>query len=91
MKMNQKNNIFFFVIVPFILGMIYIVIGGFFLYRVYAYWNCGLPLYYADSDKVGQWIGFEKRLDIILWLIIAIMLIKFLLDKNGSIVLTSRN
>jgi len=70
------------VIASFTLGMIYVLIGGIFLYRVYAYWNGGLPLYYANSDKVGQWIGFEKMLDIILWLIVVIMLIRFLLDKK---------
>lgn len=68
-------------------GMIYTLIGGIFLYRVYAYWDGGLPLYYANSDKVGQWVGFEAGLDIVLWLIIIIMLIKFILDKNAPGVL----
>lgn len=81
----------FAVIVSFRLGMIYMLLGGVFLYRVYAYWNGGLPLYYANSDIVGQWVGFEKKLDIILWLIIIVMLIKFLLDKAASLSLKERN
>jgi Gpi18-like mannosyltransferase len=77
----------FAVIVSPKLGMIYMLLGGFFLYRVYAYWSGGLPLYYADSDSIGQWIGFEKTLDIILWLLIILMLTKFLLEKAAPVVL----
>ena len=78
------------VIVFPILGMIYVLLGGVFLYRVYIYWGGGLPPYYANSDVVGQWIGFEKILDIVLWLLIIIILIKFVLDKNIFIALRSK-
>lgn len=71
----------FAVIASFQFGVVYVFIGGIFLYRVYAYWSGGLPLYYADSDSVGQWVGLDKVLDIILWLLIVIMLIKFIWIK----------
>jgi Gpi18-like mannosyltransferase len=72
------------IIVSPILGTIFVLLGGFFLYRVYVYWGGSVPPYYANSLplKVTRWHGFENALDIILWLIIITMLIKFLLTKN---------
>jgi Gpi18-like mannosyltransferase len=72
---------FFAVIIFPVLGTIYLLLGGIFLWRVYAYWGGAAPPYYANSIEVGQWIGFEKFLDIILWLIIVTMLIKLVFDK----------
>lgn len=63
------------------LGMVYLLIGGFFLFRVYVYWGGGVYPYYANSDVVGKWIGFNKTLDIVLWITVVIMLINFLLKS----------
>jgi hypothetical protein len=77
---------FFAIIVFYRLGFIYTCCGGLFLYRVYTYWSGGFPMNYANSNQVGQWVGFEKVLDIILWLIMCIMLAAFLFRKSKKIV-----
>jgi len=64
-----------------ILGTLYGICGGLFLFRVYSYWGGSAPPYYANSDKVGQWVGFNMWLDILLWLLIVAMLAMFLLKK----------
>ena len=68
------------IIVAPILGTIFVLLGGLFLYRVYAYWGGSVPPYYANSGplEVTRWHGFENILDIILWLIVITMLIRFL-------------
>lgn len=63
------------------LGIAYVLCGGIFLYRVYTYWSGGFPMYYANSDQMGQWKGFEEFLDIALWFVVVTMLIIFLKEK----------
>ena len=72
---------YYAVMVTPVLGTIYLLVGGIFLYRVYNYWGGGVSPYYANSDAVGQWVGFEQTLDILLWTIVIMMLTWFLL-KN---------
>lgn len=74
-------SLFAVIVFPF-LGSFYVFLGGFFLFRVYMYWSGGKQPYYANSDVVGQWIGFEKTLDFILWFIVVVMLIKFFVRLN---------
>ncbi len=72
---------FFSVMVLPALGTIYLVAGGFFLYGVYRYWRISQLPYYPDS-YFGR--GFNANLDIILWALIVIMLIKFVLKKSAN-------
>lgn len=65
-----------------VLSSIYTFTGGIFLYRVYTFWSGGFPLNNANSDKVGQWKGFDETLDIILWIILCVMLLFFLIAKK---------
>lgn len=64
-----------------VLGTVYVVLGGIFLFRVYRYWSGGVPPYFADSDTVGQWIGFEKTLDLAVWGVVVVMLAAFIFMK----------
>jgi len=64
-----------------ILGSLYLIIGAFFLYRVYRFWGAGVSPYYANAFEMDKWGGFEKSLDIILWTIVVLMLIIFLFNK----------
>ncbi len=89
---------FFAIIVLPVLGSIYLLIGGFFLYRVYAYWGGAAPPYFANSYnvgqwvgfgkntdmlfRVGQWVGFDKGVNIVLWLLVITMLIRFIVMKK---------
>ncbi len=57
-----------------VVGTLYSILSGFFLYRVYTFWSGGFPMYYANSDKVGQWIGQDKVLDLVIWFLVAAML-----------------
>jgi len=68
---------YFAVITSPFLGTVYLLLGGIFLFRVYTYWGGAIPPYYANSDAAGQWIGFNKLLDIALWVIIFMMLVDF--------------
>ncbi len=72
---------YFAILVMPSLAMPYLFIGAFFLYRVYSYWGGGVFPYYANSLKAGQWVGFEQALDILLWIIVVSMLIRFLYLK----------
>lgn len=72
---------FLSLIVFFRLGVIYALLGAFFLYRVYNFWGGWTPPFFANSWQYGQWSGFERFLDIILWCYIVFMLIKFILAK----------
>ena len=65
-----------------ILGVAYSWVGGFFLYRVYTFWSGGFPMYHANSDRVSQWVGFDKTLDMIVCGIVALMLIQFIVKKK---------
>lgn len=67
-------------VVPY-LGAVYLLAGGFFLFKVYAYWGGGTRPYYANSDLIGQWGGFNNILGMILWVILIIMLVKFILNS----------
>ncbi len=65
-------------------GAAYAFLGGFFLFRVYAYWGGLQPPYYANSDLVGPWVGFEKGLGFALWFLVVLMLARFLLKTRSS-------
>ncbi len=60
-------------------GGLYGIFGGLFLYRVYTYWSGGFPMNYANSLSVGveKWVGIDKILILILWLIVCSMLFEF--------------
>lgn len=60
-------------------GALYMLAGGIFLYRVYGYWSSGPFLDYANSLAFGgRWAGFDKELDLVLWVLVLFMLVKFL-------------
>ena len=65
------------------LGALYALCGGFFLYRVYTFWSGGFPMNNADSDAMGQWTGFDKTLDLIVWFVVLAMLIQFISRKRS--------
>jgi len=71
---------FFSVMVLPVLGVIYLLVGGFFLYRVYAYWGGCRPPYHAVAKPLT---GPDEILGIALWLIVVMMLIVFLSRVNG--------
>jgi hypothetical protein len=79
-----------------VLGFVYLMVGGFFLYRVYSFWGGSVSPYYAHAHFIGKfiwpgfeqtyigkslWLGFEQTLDIILWAVVVLMLVKFLFNK----------
>jgi len=68
---------YFIIIVSWRFGLAYSTLGGLFLYRVYTFWSGGFPIYNANSDQVGQWIGFEKMLDLAVWGVVISALIHF--------------
>ena len=49
---------------------LYTVIASIFLFRVYTFWSGGFPWFFANSDLRGQWVGVDRTLDIILWLLL---------------------
>lgn len=88
---------FFAVIASPVLGSIYLLMGGLFLGRIYAYWGAATFPHFADSYKVGRWVvfgntdlicridlwvGFDNVLAIVLWLIVVAMLVKFISNKR---------
>jgi len=73
---------FFAIVISPLLGSIYVFLGGFFLYRVYIFWGGGQAPYYANSIVVGQWGGGNAALDIVLWLLIVTMLLKFIINRK---------
>jgi glycosyltransferase involved in cell wall biosynthesis len=50
--------------------LLYTVVASVFLFRVYTFWSGGFPWYFADSDVRGQWVGVDRTLDMILWLLL---------------------
>jgi len=74
---------FFAIVIYPVLGSIYVVLGGFFLYRVYVFWGGGKAPYYANSMAAGQWGGWDGVLDIVLWLLVVVMLLKFIIDRKA--------
>lgn len=73
---------FFAVMVNPLLGAGYVLIGGMFIARVYTFWGGGVPPYFADSVKHGLWGGYENILELALWVLVVVMLCKFLYDKK---------
>jgi len=71
---------FFSLVVSLPLGILYALLGGFFLYRVYLFWGAWVPPFFANSWRYGQWSGFERTLDIALWCMMVLMLTKFIVD-----------
>jgi hypothetical protein len=69
-----------------VLGSVYLMVGGFFLYRVYSFWGGSVSPYYAYAYQIENclWVGFEQTLDIILWAVVVLMLVKFLFDKYNN-------
>jgi len=66
-----------FVSVSLFLGLtgatLYSLIAGYFLFRVYHFWNGSVfPWYIADSDKIGAWHGIESVAGMGLWLFVVI-------------------
>jgi uncharacterized membrane protein len=70
---------FFSVMVLPVLGVIYLLVGGFFLCWVYAYWGGFRPPYHAVAKPLT---GAPEILSIVLWLIVVTMLIVFLSRVN---------
>jgi len=58
-------------------ALVYNLLAGLFLFRVYTFWSGGFPWYYANSNVMGQWVGFDRELDLLLWCLLAIVLIVF--------------
>ena len=75
---------YFAIIASWELGLLYTWLGGIFLYRVYTYWSGQFPMYYANPDVVGQWVGFEKTLDLALWMIVVLMFMRALRRLTAS-------
>jgi uncharacterized membrane protein len=71
---------FFSVMVLPVLGVIYLLVGGFFLCWVYAYWGGFRPPYHAVAKPLT---GAPEILSIVLWLIVVTMLIVFLSRVNS--------
>lgn len=65
-----------------LLGSLYLLLGGIFLYRVNMYWSKGIPPYYANSEAFAPWGRVVSLIGIILWLLIVAMLVKFLIHKT---------
>lgn len=82
-------SIFAVLVLPY-LGTLYICVGGIFLFKVYYYWSRGIPPYYANSDIMGQWVGFEKILDLAVWIIVAVMFVVFVYKKTRLSLSVSR-
>jgi glycosyltransferase involved in cell wall biosynthesis len=59
---------------------LYTVIASIFLFRVYTFWSGGFPWYFANSDVRGQWVGIDRTLDMILWLLL-VGWVSFLLTR----------
>jgi hypothetical protein len=68
---------------PF-LGTAWVVLAGVFLLRVYAFWGGSVPPYYANSDLVGQWRGFDCLFDLALWVLLIVVLVSFLRRRGLS-------
>ncbi len=60
------------------LSVVYLVIGEIFLIRIYSFWGVRISPYYANADAVGPWIGLDKVIGLFLWVIVVIMLLRFL-------------
>jgi len=50
--------------------LLYTLVASSFLFRVYTFWSGGFPWHFANSDIRGQWRGFDRTLDFLLWLIL---------------------
>jgi uncharacterized membrane protein len=74
-------SLFSIMVLP-LTGSVYALIGGIFLYRVYAFWGGARPPYYANLWATGFWKGTDKDLDLLLWGMVIIMLSMFLLTAS---------
>lgn len=65
-------------LVPFIVllsslsALLFQLTSGVFLFSVYTYWSQSFPWFFANSDKVGDWVGPLKLCEIIAWLVICL-------------------
>jgi alpha-1,6-mannosyltransferase len=67
------------IVSPF-LGVSYLLVGGILMVRVYTFWiNCDLAgqIYIKCTDFTGPWYGYDATLDLVLWLLVAVMTIFF--------------
>ena len=66
------------------LGTAWVLLAGAFLFRVYAYWGGFVPPYYADSHKMGQWTGWDRVFDLVLWALLIVLMSAFLKKRRQT-------
>jgi len=64
-----------------VFGVLYSVIGGFLIARVYGYWCLWRAPWYANSWERGHWRGFDVGLDRFLWGMMLVMFVIWLVRR----------
>ncbi len=74
--------VYFMILTLPALGTAWVFLAGAFLLRVYDFWGGLVPPYYADSYLMGQWGGWDRIFDLVLWALLLVLLSAFFKKKT---------